>query len=359
MPRRTLITYFSKISSIGTARRRLGEAAFLLSGLIAAATPAASQQKLPARNFPTRNVVWEAKLHRQVAFLADSLCRGRACGTRGGAEAAFWVERRFREAGLAAMCGDSADCYVQAFRTENGCIGHNIVGFMNGSRKVRGNEYVIVGAHFDNIGTFGGRLYPGADANASGTVAAVSLAEMFNTAKIIGKTYFKSVIFVAFDAKENGKAGSEAFWNALEQGRLKDPMNGRTIEPGMIRLMVNIDQIGSSLSPLASGRPDYLLAVDSGTLGERERDLLDWCNGIFETGLELCHSYYGSANFTSVFFRITDQEIFARHGIPSVLFTSGITMNNNKPRDTAATLDYEVFKRRIWLIWHWIEYQLY
>jgi len=42
-----------------------------------------------------------------------------------------------------------------------------------------------------------------------------------------------------------------------------------------------------------------------------------------------------------------------------VLFTSGITMNNYKPRDTAETLNYEVLKRRIWLIWHWLEYQLY
>ena len=37
------------------------------------------------------------------------------------------------------------------------------------------------------------------------------------------------------------------------------------------------------------------------------------------------------------------------------MFTSGITLNNNKDRDTADTLDYTVMKKRIWLIFHWIE----
>ena len=30
-------------------------------------------------------------------------------------------------------------------------------------------------------------------------------------------------------------------------------------------------------------------------------------------------------------------------------------MNNNKPADTAKSLDYGLFKRRVWLIFHWIE----
>ena len=331
-----------------------------LSCLVASAGLLCLCSSAAAQRYPARNVVWEAKLHRQVAFLADSLCDGRATGTRGGAEAAFFIERRFREAGLEPIGGSGErQGYVQSFRTESGAVGHNVVGFMNGSKKIHENEYVIVGAHFDHLGNFGGKMYPGADDNASGTVAAISLAEMFRMSKIIGKAYFKNIIFVAFDAKEKGMAGSAAFWEALENGRFRDPATGKTIWPEMIRLAVNIDQIGCSLSPLPSGREDYLLAVDGGTLGSRESELLDWCNRIFETNLELCHSYYGSENFTKVFFKITDQNVFAQHKIPSVLFTSGITMNNYKPRDTAETLNYEVLKRRIWLIWHWIEYQLY
>lgn len=312
------------------------------------------------QRFPARNAVWEAKLERQVSFLADSLCDGRATGTQGGTEAAFFIRRRFGEAGLVPMTesGDRSTG-VQSFMTESGAVGHNVIGFMNGSSKVHENEYIVVGAHFDHLGHFGGKMYPGADDNASGVTALISLAEMFNISKIIGKAYFKNIIFVAFDAKEKGMAGSEAFWTAIENGRFRDPETGRTIWPESVKMMVNIDQIGCSLSPLDSGREDYLLAVDGGTLGSRERELLDWCNRVFETDLELCHDYYGSANFTKVFFKIADQHAFASRGIPSVLFTSGITMNNYKPRDTAGTLNYSVLKKRIWLMWHWIEYQLY
>ena len=38
-----------------------------------------------------------------------------------------------------------------------------------------------------------------------------------------------------------------------------------------------------------------------------------------------------------------------------MLFTSGITMNNNKPYDTVGSLDMNVLKRRVWLIFHYIE----
>ena len=77
-----------------------------------------------------------------------------------------------------------------------------------------------------------------------------------------------------------------------------------------------------------------------------------------ETGLDLCLSYYGSKTFTEVFYKLSDQKVFVENRIPAVFFTSGITMNNNKTRDTAETLDYEVLKKRVSLIYHWIESML-
>ena len=331
---------------------------FLIFFAFALCSEALAQQRYPARN-----VVWDAKLQKQVSFLSDPLCGGRESGTKGAVEAAVWIERRFKEAGLYPMLrADSLstrESYSQSFRTESGTVGHNIVGFMNGSRKIHGDEYIIVGAHYDALGTLGGVHYPSADANASGVVAAVSLAEMFSLSKVIGRAYFKSIIFVAFDGTLKNRAGSRALMDEIENGRLIDPVSGKAIKKEMVKLMVNLDQIGATLSPLSSGREDYLLAVDGGTLPSRESALLDWCNSIFGTSLELCHSYYGSENFTSVFFRITDQNAFASAGIPSVLFTSGITLNNNKPRDDAPSLNYPVFRRRIYLIWHWLENMMY
>ncbi len=59
-----------------------------------------------------------------------------------------------------------------------------------------------------------------------------------------------------------------------------------------------------------------------------------------------------------IFYTLSDQRVFIENGVPAVLFTSGITMNNNKTYDSADTLDYNVLRKRIILIFHWIEKML-
>lgn len=302
-----------------------------------------------------QNMVWEKKLRQRVEFLCDSLCDGRACGTRGGTEAAFEIVRIFKKAGLMPFDGS----YVQAFKTADEIrTGHNIIGMIPGSLKRPPKSYIIVGAYFDNLGTIDGHIYPGADSNASGTAALCSIAEMFSSMKILGKVYDSSVIFAAFDANKLNKAGSEDLFRRLKEGMLKDPVSGTAIRPGDVKMMINIDQIGACLAPLSSGRPDYLIMLDGGTVSENNKDWLSVCNRLYSTNLELAHTYYGSENFTRIFYRLSDQQVFVDHRIPSVLFTSGITMNNNKTYDNPASLNYEVLRRRVILIFHWIERML-
>ena len=71
--------------------------------------------------------------------------------------------------------------------------------------------------------------------------------------------------------------------------------------------------------------------------------------------LELSETYYGSTKFTDIFYGISDQKIFADNGIPAVFFTSGITLNTFKTYDTVETLDLDVLRKRIILIFHWAE----
>ena len=77
------------------------------------------------------------------------------------------------------------------------------------------------------------------------------------------------------------------------------------------------------------------------------------CNS--RIGLDLAYDYYGSRDFTKVFYeKINDQRAFLERGIPSVLLTSGITMLNNKVSDDAGTLDYPVLQKRVVLIFNWL-----
>ncbi len=347
-PQITNITFITRMLTKKMKKYALG-ALLALSWLMACITAGAQSSSL-AMHKPARNLVWPEKIEREISFLTDSICDGRATGTAGNAEAASWIARKFNGAGLMKF-GPS---WGRSLVTENNTTGHNIIGFLPGSSVLHPEKYVIIGAHYDHIGTIDGRLYPGADANASGVVTLTSLAEMLSMTHSIGKRYTCNVIFVAFDGKEMGMAGSQDLWNMIRDKELTDPVSGKVITKDKIALMVNIDQIGSSLSPLNEGREDYLIMLDGSLRRSSYKDVLKSCNTMYGFDMDLGFSYYGSENFTKLFYRLSDQKIFADNRIPAVMFTSGITMNNNKPWDNTASLNMNVLHKRIYLIYHWL-----
>ncbi|MCR5003431.1 MAG: M28 family peptidase [Bacteroidales bacterium] len=289
----------------------------------------------------------EKTLSRCVDFLCDSLCDSRATGTPGAVEAAMWIQRQMREEGM--------ETFSLSFpaKPDSSVIGHNVIGLSSGWQKGPERRYIIVGAHFDNIPTINGKTHPGADSNASGVAALLNLAHMLKSMKTLGKTYKTSVLFVAFDAKDLSMAGSRALMSTIEKGLLTDPETGLAITKERIVAMVNLDILGSTLAPLKSGRPDYMLMLSGGRFVAQ----LNSCNNTNpRLKMDLCFDYYGSAGFTRIFYnRIGDQKVFLDAGIPAVLFTSGITMKTNKEDDIPSSLDYSVLKKRVWLIYHWLD----
>jgi hypothetical protein len=107
---------------------------------------------------------------------------------------------------------------------------HNIVGVLPG--KTLPNEYVIYSAHYDHIGLLAtvnaDSIANGADDDASGTTAVVSLAKLFK--KLNNNA--RSIIFVAFTAEEIGGYGSKYF--------------SKQLNPEQITAMVNIEMIGKA-----------------------------------------------------------------------------------------------------------------
>ena len=85
-------------------------------------------------------------LRRDVGFLCDSLCQGRGASQTGLTEASLWLGRQFREAGLLPFDGS----WCQSF-TAGSHICRNVAGMIPSSTG-RG-RYVIVMAHYDNLGT--------------------------------------------------------------------------------------------------------------------------------------------------------------------------------------------------------------
>lgn len=319
-----------------------------------AATAGLSAQERVVRMVPSgRNaerVISEESLQADVDFLAGSLLNGRKTGSRGSAEVAFWLARRFEKDGLIPIGGH----WSRSF--ENGCsAGHNILGILPGQRSGTEERYMIVAAHFDNLGLIDGVLYPGADSNASGVAALVSIADMFKKMKDLGRSYRRNILFVALDAKEPDSKGAAQLWQSIRSGTLPDPLNGVPITPDKIQAMVNLDILGSTLAPLRADRKDYLMMLSGGHfVGEMLA-----ANEGPGLSLDVSFNYYGSENFTRLFYRrIGDHRIFLENGIPCALMTSGITMKTNKTEDTADSLDYGIFRKRVILIFHWLEKML-
>lgn len=291
------------------------------------------------------------RMRIQLEFLTDSICGGRATGSKGACETAFWLKRRMVKIGMMPMMEEG---YVHGFDTEIGARGHNVIGMLPGGKE--GNDsYVIVTAHYDGLGKLDGKMYPGADSNASGVVCMLSAAEMLKKMKSFKTNYKRNYIFVGLDAKGMGMAGAYSLWDMIEQGMLTDPLTGRAVTPEKIALVINIDQIGSTMSPLKKGYVQYLIVLGLES-NDPMRAKLTKCNLRYNIGIDLGFSYYGSKDFTELFLhKVSEQKVFLEHGVPAVLLTSGLTMNNNKTYDNIESLNMRVLHRRTMLLFHWLE----
>lgn len=367
---------------------------FFIFILLLADAAALSAQQNRVRMVPSgRNAekyISSESLRREVEFLSAPSFGGRASGTRGATEAAFWISRHYASIGLMpfdgswsrsfrlpAEGGASGTGATRGMRAtsatsgtggtggtgggsalkndDEGCrgtVGRNIIGFLPGKNTSGKDKYVIIAAHYDSHGVIDGNLYPGADSNASGVVAMLNLAVMFGKMKELGRDYGKNLIFVATDAKERNSAGAEALMAEIRSGSLRNPSSGEAITMDKIYATVVLDIIGSTLEPIHKGRNDFLIMLSG---GQFTFDLTRANEGP-GLGLDIATNYYGSQSFTEMFHRrFGDQKVFTQNGLTCAVFTSGITMLTNKTSDTAGTLDYEILRKRIFLIFHWLE----
>jgi hypothetical protein len=259
-------------------------------------------------------------LRRDVEFFSDSLCAGRRTGSSGGACAAFYIIHRLRAIGY--------DVHTESFRTDQETVGRNILAYpAAGLSHQIGRVPILIMASYDGLGKIGDRFYPGADSNASGVAALLSLAESLK-----GRN---DIIFAFLDGHNANMSGAEALKVSLKKQRLS--------------LVVNLDILGSTLAPPDKFWKNYLVVLG----GAAYHRSLEHANT--ETALHLYYDYYGSRSFTELFYRrISDHKFFLDRGIPVLMFTSGITLNTNREGDVPPSLDYGIFASRVELIANWL-----
>ncbi|MGX7667416.1 M20/M25/M40 family metallo-hydrolase [Flavobacterium pedocola] len=170
-------------------------------------------------------VIQASEVVRIETVLASDKMQGREIFSPGIDSASAFIEKEFQKAGL-SFYGDLKS-YRQEFEVK-GRRANNVIGIVPG--KAKPNEYVIFSAHYDHLGMREegeDKIYNGANDDASGTAAVVTLANYF----IALNQNERTLIFVAFTGEETGGFGSRYF--------------SRNINPDAVVAMFNIEMIGT------------------------------------------------------------------------------------------------------------------
>jgi len=246
------------------------------------------------------------RLEQHVYTLASDEMRGRKPGTKYSRMASEYIINQWKEIGIEPFFNNS---YIQPFNNDKF---QNIVGIIHGNDPVLKNEYIVVGAHYDHVGTFLGLIFNGADDNASGTATVIEIGREL---KRVQSNLKRSIILIAFDAEEMGLLGSIHFITHWEE-----PLEN-------IKLMIGVDMVGWYK---AKGK---VYNYGSGTIQNGKELILN--SEIIPSGLNVV-----AKNFER-FSDNTDTGSFAIKRIPTFFVFTGKEPVYHTPRDDADLIDYD------------------
>lgn len=174
---------------------------------------------------------------------------------------------------------------------------HNVVGLLRGSDPALADEYVVLTAHLDHLGTGaainGDAIYNGAMDNASGIATLIESASA-----IVAARPKRSVLFVAVTAEEKGLLGSRYF--------ARHPTVPRT----SIVANINMDMF----LPLYPFKDVMVLGLDESDLGDDVRAVAQALGlGVQPDPQPLRNRFIRS-----------DQYSFVREGIPALAMKVGV-----------------------------------
>lgn len=205
----------------------------------------------------------------------------------------------------------------------------NVLGFIKGKT----DETVVISSHYDHLGTKDGKIYYGADDNASGTTAVLSLATAFSNALKSGFIPNRNILFVAFSGEEIGLLGSKYYTD-------KDPI----IPLSNTSVNINIDMIGRS-DYIYKNNEKYIYVIGSDKLSTVLHNTNETINSTYQN-LVLDYKY-NSVKDPNRFYYRSDHYNFAKNNIPVVFFFNGMHDDYHKFTDSEDKIELELMEYRV------------
>ena len=309
---------------------------FLIAALVLMAATAQAQKKENAAKERALATVSIGAAQAHIGFLASDELGGRKAGSRDSRVAAQYIISHLRQWGIRPL----AQQYLQPFsaysmewqkkkpwyvqpdsvaRLQKGTHRRlrmaNVLGMIPGRDTT---QYVIVGAHFDHVGTDpdleGDSIYNGADDNASGVSAALQIARAF---ALSGVKPARNVVFAFWDGEEPGLLGSTYFVQTCPFIR-------------QVKGYLNFDMIGRNNKPDNPPYVVYFYTASHPVFGQWLKD------DIRHYGLNLDPDYRAWDNPVGG----SDNGPFAARGIPVIWYHTDGHPDYHQPTDEASRINY-------------------
>jgi hypothetical protein len=222
----------------------------------------------------------------------------------------------------------------------------NVLAALEGSDPILKDEWVIVSCHVDHMGVASDGIMNGADDNGSGVVGLLEISEAYALAAQEGQRPRRSIMFVTFNAEEQGLLGSWAFVE-----RPPVPLDH-------IVAVLNMDMIGRNEEVPPDGGPRFNgLSAQTAESNSSAVNLLGYSRSAGLTHLiEKANERIGLTlkqvldNNKSQLLRRSDQWPFLQRGIPSVFVHTGLHPDYHTPRDTPERINYPKMERIVRLV---------
>ncbi|OIQ39964.1 MAG: hypothetical protein BM563_03580 [Bacteroidetes bacterium MedPE-SWsnd-G1] len=283
------------------------------------------------------------KLLLNLKAIAHDSTEGRFFGTEGNKKTQIYLAKEFEKLGaIPAFENSYIQEYPYTFKgkrrqriypianpnedfsnvPDTTVIGGNVAAYLKGKT----DKTIVITGHLDHLGIRKGKIYNGADDDASGTAALLAMVEYFKN-----KQTKHSLVFAAVDAEEIGSLGADYLLKNFPMDTAKITMN------------INMDMIAHSDSTIyASGLYHYPklkkplddlnthLVLKYGHDDPNNDDLDDWTNS-------------------------SDHRIFHRAGIPFIYFGVEDHKDYHKHTDTFDTINQEFYVDAVEMIIQAIE----
>ena len=250
------------------------------------------------------------------------------------------IDQEYRSHGLALL---DSEATMETAVVRNRTRIRNVLAYLPGSDPDLKDEWVVLSAHFDHVGSHDGEIFNGADDDASGTVALLEMAEAFAVADEKPR---RSILFAGWNAEERGLLGSWYY-------TVKPPHPlGKTVALFQMDMIGRNEEIPDSENHRFRGLPEQTAEENRNSLNvlgySRSSDirrLVDDSNRWI--GLSLKFRY---DNHSLDPLRRSDHWPFLNRGIPVAFFHTGLHPDYHRATDTAEKINYDKMEKIVRLV---------